>query len=359
MKSAEHPNPHAGHRAKAEPSHAVKPDNTAPDGGGRVKLDERLRHRVVGKLQKSRNEQQHQRERIIGIEREGRDGAAPQHGEQERGARIGLQAPCFQHHAADQCARCIGCEQCAIGEPRIAMTKVASEFGHLRLIGIGDEKRRRSGQQDHRYDDGIVPDFPEGFDNVGDASYGAGPHSRWRPETRAVGRFPQPQHERQIDQGIQREPVDRSKNEKKGRPQSRSREQSQIPRRRHQTHGGRQLRRTDNVVDQHLARRAPEHAGAAMKQEQHRCVPHLQGIGEDEQRPGDRAEHEQRHADLHETARIESVGECTSKRREQKKRQPMREHGEAAERRGLEFLERDPVGDDVFDAVGHHGQSIA
>src|SRR5690606_23880560 len=39
---------------------------------------------------------------------------------------------------------------------------------------------------------------------------------------------------------------------------------------------------------------------------------------------------------------------------ERQERHPVRDDGEAAQRRRLELLEDDPVADDVLDAVGHH-----
>ena len=44
--------------------------------------------------------------------------------------------------------------------------------------------------------------------------------------------------------------------------------------------------------------------------------------------------------------------------REKQKRQPVRDHRETAQRRGMELLEHHPVADDVLDVVRHHGQHV-
>ena len=47
------------------------------------------------------------------------------------------------------------------------------------------------------------------------------------------------------------------------------------------------------------------------------------------------------------------------KKRKQKERQPMRNHREAAQCRGMEFVENHPVADYMFDIVGHHRHGVA
>ena len=43
------------------------------------------------------------------------------------------------------------------------------------------------------------------------------------------------------------------------------------------------LLRADDVVEQQLAGGAPEHTGAAVHDEEHRRVPHLQRVGQEQQ----------------------------------------------------------------------------
>ena len=54
--------------------------------------------------------------------------------------------------------------------------------------------------------------------------------------------------------------------------------------------------------------------------------------------------------------RIEPVSQSAHGDGEEQKRQPMRQHREAGERRRIEFLEHHPIADHVLDVVGHHGQ---
>ena len=51
-------------------------------------------------------------------------------------------------------------------------------------------------------------------------------------------------------------------------------------------------------VQQHLARWSPEYAGDAVHGENGRRVPRFQRVGEEQDAPGERARHEQQHADL-------------------------------------------------------------
>jgi hypothetical protein len=83
-------------------------------------------------------------------------------------------------------------------------------------------------------------------------------------------------------------------------------------------------------------------------------MPHLQRVGEKEHAPRDGGRHEERHPDLDDAARIVPVGRGAAVDREQEKRQPVRNDGEAGERGRMEFLEHDPVADHVLDGVGHH-----
>jgi hypothetical protein len=119
-------------------------------------------------------------------------------------------------------------------------------------------------------------------------------------------------------------------------------------------HRAGEVRRTDDVVEQHLVRRLPQHAGTAVNHQQHHRVPHLQGVGDEEVAPAEGRDDEQSHAALDEPSRIEAVGERAGGDREQQERQPVRHHRKAGERGRLEFLKDHPVADHVLDVVGHH-----
>jgi len=57
---------------------------------------------------------------------------------------------------------------------------------------------------------------------------------------------------------------------------------------------------------------------------------------------------------LNEAANIEAIRQFSRVGAQQKKGHPMRNDGEGAEGRRVEFLKHHPVTDDVFDVVGHH-----
>jgi hypothetical protein len=77
------------------------------------------------------------------------------------------------------------------------------------------------------------------------------------------------------------------------------------------------------IVEQHLHRREPQHAGAAVHYQQHHRLPHLQSVGDEEITPAERHQDEQQHAALDDAARIETVGERAGGDREQEKWQPV------------------------------------
>jgi hypothetical protein len=69
-----------------------------------------------------------------------------------------------------------------------------------------------------------------------------------------------------------------------------------------------------------------------MDDEQHHRVPHLERVGDEEVAPAGRRDDEAQHAELDDAPRVEAVGERARVDREQQERQPVRHHGEPAER---------------------------
>jgi len=128
----------------------------------------------------------------------------------------------------------------------------------------------------------------------------------------------------------------------------------EVARHRVQPHRALQIRRSDDVVQQHLVRRLPQHAGAAVDHQDNHRLPHLQGAGDKEIAPAQRSDDEQRHADLDQAARVEAVRERAGGDREQQERQPVRHDGKAGQGRRMKFLVHHPVADDVLDIVRHH-----
>ena len=165
-------------------------------GGGRrrMDLDQSLRHGIERELQKPCGKKQCQCRRVKAGEREQCDRKAPQHGENEGRARIGVQAAQLQQNSARQGARGIGSQQHAVQQARVAVAEIAAKFRHLRLIGIGDDQRRRTGQQDHRQNDAMRRNRARGVDDVGQTTHGGAARGRiCGAEARPVGRSPQPQ----------------------------------------------------------------------------------------------------------------------------------------------------------------------
>jgi hypothetical protein len=85
----------------------------------------------------------------------------------------------------------------------------------------------------------------------------------------------------------------------------------------------RQRGAADDVVDQELARRRPQHARHAVDREQQRGVPGLQAVGQEQPAPAERANHVEQHAVLDDAARVEAVGEHADRDREQQERHPV------------------------------------
>ena len=172
------------------------------------------------------------------------------------------------------------------------------------------------------------------------------------------GRIHQPQHQRQVEHGVEQDAVRGAEREHDEAAHRRADQHPEVARRRVEAHRAYQVGRADDVVEQELVRRLPQHAGAAVDHEQHHRVPHLQGAGDEEISPAERGEDEQPHAALDEAARIEPVGQRADRHREHQEREPMRQHRKAGQRRRVELLEQHPVADDVLDVVGHHRQHV-
>ena len=162
--------------------------------------------------------------------------------------------------------RGVGAEQHRVIDAGIAMAEIGGEIRHLRLIAVGDEERGGAGQQDHRGDDAVVADRLDRHHDVGEAAH--------RPRRRAiflefrpVRRLPQPQGQRHVEQDIEQDAMRRAEAEQDRAADRGARQQAEIARGRVQPHRARQLLAADDVVEQHLARRAPEHAGEAVNRE--------------------------------------------------------------------------------------------
>ncbi len=229
------------------------------------------------------------------------------------------------------------------------------ELRHLRLIGIADEQRRAAGKQRHRRERAVRCDGAQGIDDIRKTL--DRPHRRGSvlAEARAIRRFPQPHDHGQVDERVEEDAV-RGAEMQQRRSDSRAREHAEIARRGDQPHRAWKLRRADHVVEKKLRGWIPQHAGHAVHDEQHACMPHLELARVEQHAPRDRHARKDDHAKLDDPARIEPIAERARRDGQQQERQPVRNDCEAAKPGRFEFLEDDPVADDVLAEIrGHHG----
>ena len=86
---------------------------------------------------------------------------------------------------------------------------------------------------------------------------------------------------------------------------------------------------TDNVVDQELRRRSPEHASEPVDDQQHDRMPLFQAVVEEQDPPPEGGEDEHPHADLNDAPGIEPVAERARVDGEQQERHPVGDHRES------------------------------
>ena len=165
------------------------------------------------------------------------------------------------------------------------MSEIVGESRHLRAVGIADEKRRRSSQDRHRDNDRMAANGARGVGNVGQAAHRAG----WRrcagAKARAVARVHQPEQQRQIENRVQKNPIGRPEREQDEPAGRRSHQHPEIARRGVEPDCAHQIGGPDDVVEQHLYRRKPQHAGAAVNHQERHRLPHLQGASDEEIAP--------------------------------------------------------------------------
>ena len=234
------------------------------------------------------------------------------------------------------------------------MAEVVRKARHLGLVAVSDEERRSTCKRNHDSEHGNRADLPEGLDDVRQTTNGA-------PRRRAVltkmapirGRH-QPQEQRKVENRVDEDAVRGADRDHDEAADARTDEDSEVTRRRGKTNRARQCRKADDVVKEHLARRDPQDPRAPVNDEEHHRVPHLECVGDKEVAPPCRGHDEEQGSGLDEAPRVEAVVQRTDGDREGQKRQPVGDHGKAAQRGGVEFLKHHPVAHDVLDVVGHH-----
>ena len=235
------------------------------------------------------------------------------------------------------------------------MPEIVGEARHLRVVGIADHERGDPGEHRHRGQHAVRADRPDGLHDVGEAAHRDASH---RGALGPGGRPEQPEQHRQVEQRVEKDAVRRPERQHDDAADGRPDQDAQVARHRVHPHRARQIGRADDVVEQQLVRRLPQHAGAAVDDEQHHRAPHLQRVGDEQNAPPRRRHDEQQHPALDDPARIVPVGQPADGDGKQQKRQPVRQHREAGQRRRMEFLEHHPIADHVLDVVGHHRQHV-
>ena len=267
-------------------------------------------------------------------------------------------ASAFQHDTRQQRAGGVRRQEHAVRDARIAVAEVLGEARHLRTVGIADEERRAPGQKRHRNNDGVFRDVADCVHDVGKAAHRPMRRRSANSEPRTVRRVHQPQDERQVEQGVKQDAMRRPKREHHGAAHRRPDQHAQVARRSIEPYRAHQIRWTDDLIEEELIRRLPQHAGAAMNDQQHHRMPHLQGSGDKKITPAQRCDDEQEHSALNDATRIEAIGKRADGHGKHQKRQPMRHHRETRQGWRMEFLKHHPVADDVLDVVRHHRQDV-
>ena len=238
------------------------------------------------------------------------------------------------------------------------MAQVVGEAGHLRVVGAADKKRGAAGEQDHRDDHPLPGDVAHGLHDVGQAAHRAWRRCHTLAKTRAVGRADHPDRKRQVEHGVEHDAVGRADPQHDQAADAGADQHAHHARAGVQAHRARQLFGLDDVVQQQLAGRLPQHAGEAVQHQQQHGVPGLERIGQEKPAPAERGRDEHAHADLDQAARVEAVGQRARQHREKQERQPVRDHREAGQGGRIELLVHHPIADHMLDVVGHHRHHV-
>lgn len=161
-------------------------------------------------------------------------------------------ARALEDQAAEHAAEAAGEQQHAVGRPRGHPVDAARDRRHDGLHRRADEERSEPGEDDH------------------------GDQHRAHHE----------RGQRQIEQDVAEDALDRSEAEQQGRPHDRAEEDAQAARGRIQPHGARQLGRADEVLEHQLLGRCPQRARGAVQDQQHARVPDPQRAGREQDAPG-------------------------------------------------------------------------
>ena len=238
-------------------------------------------------------------------------------------------SPRFQRDAGKQRAGGVSGQQHAVGHAGVAVPEVVGEARHLGVVGVADHEGSQPGEQGHRGQD---PDACRWRGWSARCRQGRGRRGVAALRPGAGGRPEQPEQHRQVEQRVENDAVGRAQRQHDDAAHGRTDQDAQIARHRVHPHRARQIGRADDVVEQQLVRRLPQHAGAAVDDQKQHRVPHLQRVGDEEDAPSRRRHDEQQHPALDDAARVEPVRQPADGDGKQQKGKPVRQHREAGQR---------------------------
>src|SRR5699024_2038203 len=227
-----------------------------------------------------------------------------------------------------------------------------AEDRHRGLEHRTDRDRGERGEQEHADDRPVVADLDEHLQRCQQRRPG-------RPHTSAAqmtgeGGADEEERQRQVEDDVDEDAPGRAEPEQQGGTDDGSEQDAEAAKGGIEPHGAGQFATVDEVVEHHLLRRAPQASGEPVDDEEHARLPQLQGIGEEQYAPAQGHDHEHDLHDLDEPAAVEPLRQGTRIDGQEQERQPVADELESDERRGLERLPQNPVGDDVLDVVTHH-----
>ncbi len=228
------------------------------------------------------------------------------------------------------------------------------EFRHLCLERAAHEERRRSGQHDHSDDPRLGAHLGEEPARLRETEARRLPRPLPLARVPRVGQAEEEQDERQVQQHVDEQRHAGTEDEHEPAPDGGPDQHREVAADRGETDRALQMLGTDDVVDDELEWRRPEHAGGPVDRQDHGRVPGAQCAGQEEHGPGERREHQKPLGNLDELAAVVPVREGARVHGEEQIRRPVADDGEPAEGRRVEGLEDDPVADHVLDALGRH-----
>src|SRR5262245_55477602 len=153
-----------------------------------------------------------------------------------------------------------------------------------------------------------------------------------------VGNDQQPQGQRKIDEDVRDERPRRTKKQHQSGSHGRTEENAQLPARRVEAYGALNVLDADDVVDQQLFGRRPDHSRHSMKDQKDYRMPRLNRIGDKQDGPCRRDAHEDDLGSLDNFSTVVAIGDTAEIDRQQQKRSPVADLRKSRQRRRMELL---------------------